>query len=125
MDNLIKPLLDSLVGIDGIIIDDSLFDSVEINWLDKNGNDEFEIQIEYPEILYGEKRTLYFLKQGQWCFPMNSNDIEIKNLIVQYFNIWNSINSEEDYYKVLGDLPYQNFLPYNKICHSGFNFIEI
>ena len=125
MDNLIKPILDSLVGIDGIVLDDSLFNSVEINWQDKYGDDEFEIQIEFTELLYSDKNMLFFLKHGQWCFPMNSNNSEFKNRILQYFNIWDSINSEDEYYKVLGDLPYQNFLPYNKICHSGFNFIEI
>lgn len=125
MDNLIKPILDSLVGIDGIILDDSLFNSVEINWQDKNGDDEFEIQIEYPEFLYSLKNTLFFLKQGQWCFPCNCNDEFFMQVVSQYFSVWNKILSEEDYYENIGNLPYHNFLPYNKICKSGFRFVDI
>ena len=53
-------ILDSLAGIDGLILDDFLFNSVEINWQDKDGEDEFEIQIEYPEFHYGNKKDLFF-----------------------------------------------------------------
>lgn len=125
MDNLIKPLLDSLTGINGLILDDSLFNRIEINWQDKDGEDEFEIQIEYPEFHYGNKKDLFFLKQGQWCFPMHSDNDDFLTLTLFYFDIWNKINSEDEYYKWIHVLPYQNFLPYNKICNSGFKFIEV
>lgn len=82
MDNLIKPILDSLVGIDGIILDDSLFNSVEINWQDKDGNDEFEIQIECTEFLYSDKSSLFFFKHGQWCFPMDYINNDFRDLII-------------------------------------------
>lgn len=124
MDNLIKPILDSLVGIDGIILDDSLFNSVEINWQDKNGDDEFEIQIEYTEFLYSDKSNLFFFKHGQWCFPMDSIKQDFRDLI-QYFERWGKILSEDDYYENIKLLPCQPFLPYNKICKSGFKFVEI
>ena len=125
MDNLIKPILDSLVGIDGIILDDSLFNSVEINWQDKNGDDEFEIQIEYSKFLYSEKKSLFFLRHGQWCFPMDSSDKKFHGIVIQFFEIWDKVVSEDDYYENIKLLPCQPFLPYNKICKNGFRFVDI
>lgn len=125
MDNLIKPILDSLCGYDGILIDDSLVDRVEINWIDKNGNDEFEISIEHSFLFSCEKKSLYFYKHGNWCFPTELPNLESKEAIISIFAIWDLIKTEEDYQKFWGMLPQHNFLPYNKICKSGFRFVEI
>lgn len=52
-------------------------------------------------------------------------DLESKEAIVNIFTIWDLIKTEEDYQKFLEMLPQHNFLPYNKICKSGFRFVEI
>ena len=125
MDNIIKPILDALVGRDGLVVDDVLFDRVEVNWIDKNGLDEVEIRIEYPELHYQRKEDLSFFKNGLWCFPRikMSNDI-YENLVKRYFSIWNRIN-EDNCDDLMYLLPKQVFIAYNKIQNKNFDFIDI
>lgn len=128
MDNIVKPILDAISGNDGVIVDDYLFDGVEVNWIDKMGNDEINIHIEYPELLFTEKEDLIFLKKGQWCFTTSKKCRLVEKhdaLISDYLDIWNSIQSENQYYKNVGMLPYQRFVPYNKIANKGFNIKDI
>ena len=125
MDNLLKPMLDSLTGSEGLIIDDSLFDRVEINWIDNGNDDFFEISIEYSEFLYCDKKSMKIYRNGNWCFPIDFCDSKIINMIKNYFKIWNKIETENDYYDVCKLLPTQPFLPYNKVCKSGFEIEDI
>ena len=46
-------------------------------------------------------------------------------LIQNYFATWDSIDTEEKYYDVVGDLPIQNFIYYVKIRDKGFKFIKL
>ncbi len=128
MDNIIKPILDSISGKDGLIIDDYLFDRVMINWIDKVGDDMIEIHIEYPELLFSEKSDLIFLRKGQWCFASSKACRTMENydsLISNYLDIWNSIQDENQYFDKVRILPYQRFVPYNKIANKGFLIEEI
>lgn len=124
MDNIIKPILDALVGKDGLVIDDVIFDRVEVNWIDKNGLDEIQITIEYPNLLYHEKDSLAFYKNGSWCFPCTKGNKIEQPLIEKYFSIWNQIN-DENFEQLVYQLPQHIFIPYNKISDKGFDFYEI
>jgi len=55
IDNIIKPILDSLVGVNGILIDDVIVDRVTVNWIDTPDDDYLEIEIQYPDLLYIKK----------------------------------------------------------------------
>ena len=127
MDNIIKPILDSLVGINGLLVDDVIVDRVIVNWIDTLYKDYIEINIEYPELCYLKKTELSFIKSmSGWCFP-TTLDIcqEEKYLVQRYFELWNSIETEDDYYKVLRYLPIQKFIYFSKIKDRGYIFIDL
>ncbi len=130
IDNIIKPILDGLVGQDGVIIDDVIVDRVIVNWIDTSGDDFFEVNIEYPiDLLYTRKADLIFLKsESGWCFPSTQQLIAHENylnLMRNYFSIWDSIATEEDYHAVVAQLPIQNFIYYVKIRDRGYSFIDL
>jgi Holliday junction resolvase RusA-like endonuclease len=126
IDNIIKPILDSLNGMDGIIIDDCLFDRVSINWIDKNGDDILNFKIFYPELSYVEKKQLIIYKNNNWCFPAsNRNTQETIGILKRYFEVWNNIQDGVDFYKYRDFLPIQRFIPFNKIKDKQYKFIEI
>jgi Holliday junction resolvase RusA-like endonuclease len=127
IDNIIKPILDSLSGNNGIIIDDCLFDRVDINWIDKNGDDEIKIRIYSPIIFYAKKEKLIIYKNNNWCFPFsgNNNISEVIGSLKKYFEVWNKIQNNSDYYKYTNILPIQRFIPYNKLKDKEYKFIDI
>ena len=129
IDNIVKPIIDALVGKEGLLIDDVIVDRVTVNWIDTPDDDYFEVEIEYPDLIFTEKKELLFLKsQSGWCFPSSSKHIVNKKhmeLMKLYFTIWDSISTEEDYYNVVGALPHQNFIYFVKIRDKGFEFIEL
>lgn len=128
IDNIIKPILDALVGLNGLLIDDVIVNRVTVNWIDTPCEDYFEVEIEYPDLLFTEKETLVFLKDSSgWCFPSSFQSIKNEKYIEMmknYYSIWNGISNEDDYYNVLGNLPIQNFVYYSKIKDKGYNFFE-
>lgn len=74
IDNIIKPILDSLVGLNGVLIDDVILDRVTVNWIDTLDDDYLEIEIQYPDLLYMKKSELVFIKSNSgWCFPTNQS----------------------------------------------------
>ena len=127
IDNIIKPILDSLNGMDGLIIDDYLFDRVSVNWIDKNDEEDvLQLRIFYPELPYVEKEQLVFYKYNNWCFPFINNDTDkFIEVVKKHFKIWNKIRNGNDYVKYLGFLPLQRFIPYNKLKDKPYKFIEI
>lgn len=127
MDNIIKPILDSLCGLNGIILDDVLADRITINWIDSK-IERIEITAEYPNLSFLKKQDLVILRShSNWCYPISKTLFEISEiskLLSLYFNKWESINSENDYYDCIGTLPIQNFIHYSKLRESGFEFID-
>ena len=129
IDNIIKPIVDGLTGERGLIVDDVVVNRVVVNWIDTPHDDWFEVEIEYPDLLFSRKSDLVFLKSPSgWCFPSShtliANDGYI-DLMRRYFATWNSISTEDDYYKSVYDLPIQNFIYYVKIRDKGFQFVEL
>ncbi len=129
IENIIKPILDSLVGMNGVLIDDVIVDRVTVNWIDTPHDDYLEIDIQYPDLLYTKKSELVFIKSNSgWCFPAGQSIVKYASfieLIRRYFDTWESIKTEEDYYKWVGILPIQNFIYFSKIKDKEYQFIDI
>jgi len=108
IDNIVKPILDSLTGLNGVLIDDVIVDRVTVNWVDTPNNDYLDIELQYPELLYHKKADLIFVEsKNGWCFPAAQSMIKnatFIELLKRYFETWNSINTEDDYYKLIGIL---------------------
>jgi len=129
VDNIIKPILDSLVGLNGVLIDDVVVDRVTVNWIDTPHDDYLEIDIQYPDLLYTKKSELVFIKsKSGWCFPAMQSIVKhdsFSEMIKRYFETWGSIKTEEEYYKWVGILPIQNFIYFSKIKDRKYQFIEL
>lgn len=112
-----------------MIIDDVLVDRVIVNWIDTPHDDHFEVQIEYPNLYFLPKSELVFVKSSSgWCFPTTQYLIQDESgykLIQKFIELWNSIRTEDDYYKVLPNLPIQNFVYFSKIKDRGYTFIDL
>lgn len=127
MDNIVKPILDSLCGINGVILDDVLTDRITVNWIDSE-EERIEITAEYPDLSFLKKQDLILLKSpSNWCYPISKTVFKtegVSKLISIYFNQWESIKTENDYYDCIGTLPIQNFIYYSKLRESGFEFVD-
>ena len=125
IDNIVKLILDSLNGNNGIIIDDCLFDRVDINWIDKIGDDELNIRIYSPELFYMRKDELIVYKNNNWCFPFPNDDYSVIDILKEHFKTWNKIQNNMDYYNYFRFLPIQRFIPYNKLKDKNYRIIDI
>ncbi len=129
IDNIIKPILDGLIGDKGLVVDDVIVSRVTVNWIDSPHDDHFEVEIQYPELMFSRKEDLIFVKSPSgWCFPSSRSLIQDSGymaLMQSYFTIWDSIASEGDYHNSVINLPRQNFIYYVKIRDKGFQFIDL
>lgn len=77
IDNIIKPLLDAISGIKGIIINDNQVKSLSCCWKDINSNDpeHIIIKIKYDPLDNVEKKGLFFVEYSKgFCFPVWETD---------------------------------------------------
>lgn len=75
LDNILKPMLDSLAGPEGILIDDSQIRSLCIKWLSSTSHDDFvELDFRFMDFDYVPKAGLVFvnLERAQYL-PVNTN----------------------------------------------------
>src|SRR3972149_8846436 len=123
MDNIVKPILDSLVGKNGLLVDDVIVDRITVNWIDTPHKDYIEVNIEYPELYYLKKSELSFIKSmSGWCFPTTLDIYQQgRNIIQRYFELWDSIETEKNYYKVLPLLPIQKLFILAKLKIEGIH----
>jgi Holliday junction resolvase RusA-like endonuclease len=75
LDNFLKPLLDSLAGPDGILIDDSQIRTLSINWMSWNREDtRLELFFRFIETEYVLKQGLAFVRiEGPLCMPIDTS----------------------------------------------------
>jgi Holliday junction resolvase RusA-like endonuclease len=84
LDNITKPILDALTGLEGIIVDDSQIKSIYTRWLAKNAALreqilEISIQILNEEVL--QKDKAYFIQyHNAMCFAVDLNPLDDKEL---------------------------------------------
>lgn len=75
LDNITKPLLDSLTGENGILIDDAQIGSIHTFWLSRNelkADNVVKIKLSFNNDLCFKKRDLIFIQyEGAVCTPFN------------------------------------------------------
>jgi Holliday junction resolvase RusA-like endonuclease len=75
LDNFLKPLLDSLTGPNGILIDDCQIRSLGINWISWGRHDtKIELQLRFADDEYVAKRGLLFVQidRSPLCMPIDT-----------------------------------------------------
>lgn len=132
IDNLGKPILDALSGYEGLFVDDSLIERVIINWIDSL-EQRIEVEIDAPFPGFQLKSEVAYVRSGSWCFPFwkpllaEHRDSLPDNIaaIRRFFDVWNSIRSDEDFEEKQGQLPIGTFVASNKLGDRGFDLYEL
>ena len=123
IDNLGKPILDSLSGCEGLFVDDSLIERVIINWVDSL-EQKIEVEIDAPFPGFQLKSELAYVRSSSWCFPFWKPLLSVHHRdslpgdiadIRGFFDVWNSIRSDEDFEEKQRRLPIGNFVASNKL----------
>ena len=129
IDNIVKPILDGLSGSNGIVIDDVIFERVTVNWIDTPHHDHLKIEIDYPILMFLEKKDLVILKSGsKWCLPTHKKLVQESKyleIVKTQFSIWESISTEEDYNTNIYCLPTQSFIYFMKIRDKDFDILDL
>lgn len=87
LDNITKPLIDALVGKNGILVDDSQINSIHTTWTTKNAlrsNNIVKLIVHFNNEYTVLKHNLYFLQTSQVVYtPLNfdvNNKEELKSI---------------------------------------------
>lgn len=132
MDNITKPMLDSLVGENGIIIDDSQIKAIYTQWHAKN---EFlkgsflRIRISFTNDFSMVRDQLFFVQyHNAMCTAFDIRRDEIKNLLAIKFIIHNKLRSRKlgNKFSLLAFFPlsYSTY-DFHRTRLSGFNRSKI
>lgn len=76
VDNILKPLIDSLAGPAGILIDDNQVQHVSCSWLDSNSDqEELHVRVRYTPGEWVNKRGLVFVQFARGlCLPIPAEE---------------------------------------------------
>ncbi|MBM3713670.1 MAG: RusA family crossover junction endodeoxyribonuclease [Actinobacteria bacterium] len=77
VDNIIKPLLDAISGVEGILIDDNQVQNISCSWVDIDPieSEYLIIRIRFIPREHIEKKGIYFIEYNKgFCFPLWEND---------------------------------------------------
>ncbi|MCG5534287.1 hypothetical protein LRF89_12660 [Halorhodospira sp. 9621] len=124
VDNIIKPIMDSLCGMDGLLLDDVIVHAVTVNWIDHEGGDFINVRVEEPDLFFIRKKDLVLImSQSGWCFPCARDLLKSPRAIEaigEHFKAWDSIESDLDFQRIIGSLPKQDFVYRGKIKGKGY-----
>lgn len=131
VDNIIKPLLDSLCGPEGLLIDDCQVQSVSCHWIDWTKEDQqIAVRVSYMPNDWLKKKNLFFVQYPKGlCFPINGNlPHEALNLILNRVEKMLADREElqllsNDYYFSKMCLPIQRFFHRTRV--NGFSVVKI
>lgn len=85
VDNIIKPILDALVGPSGILIDDCQVQHVSCSWVDTNGIDTIDVDIKFYFRKFIMKSALVFVQfDNAICVALNHSDPAEHDNLVKY-----------------------------------------
>lgn len=131
-DNIIKPLLDAISGIQGLLIDDTQVQSISCHWLDNyNKDDEYvEITIKsLPDDFILKKDLLFIEYSSHLCLPLKRDwEIEFQKTIVHHWETMLNMRDELiesglSYYNSKAVMPIQRVFHKSKL--SDFDIISI
>ena len=128
IDNITKPILDAIIGPEGILLDDVQVNRITTNWIDTYEQEHIEVEVKSLDGLYARKQDLVIIKfkSSGFCFPFPGKmDDEDLKIISHFHRLWCSIKTHDDYIKARGMLPMQPFFFHTKIAQSGFKVIEL
>jgi Holliday junction resolvase RusA-like endonuclease len=123
LDNITKPILDGLTGIEGVFVDDSQFGSIYTEWIFTVGNpsplSKLQIKVQFLNDYCMHKKDLLFVQySGAVCAPFNVDFNEHKSILVAWLLIEDKVkkrNLAKDI-KLLGGLADAHLL------HSHWEF---
>jgi len=130
-DNIIKPLLDAISGIQGLLIDDTQVQSISCHWLDNyNKDDEYvEITIKsLPDDFILKKDLLFIEYSNHLCLPFKRDwEIEFQKTIVHHWETMLNMRDELiesglSYYDSKAVMPIQRVFHKSKL--SDFEIIS-
>ncbi|MBC2732728.1 MAG: RusA family crossover junction endodeoxyribonuclease [Desulfobacteraceae bacterium] len=132
IDNIIKPLLDSLCGPCGILIDDNQVQCVTCSWLDAYdyAPEKIYIIVNYMDDEFISKEGIIFINiDNSLCLPFNEkNPPKIQKIILnQWLNMFSTKNELISlglgYYDAQGVMPIQRV--FHKSRLNSFNIVDI
>ncbi len=121
MDNIIKPILDGLVGVEGIMIDDCQVQTIATHWIDWTARaNKITITIQYISEEYIPKNDIAFVNIGKNLYIPINTDIPwtAKELILNHYvkalELRNEMMSKKlDYYSA------KLFMPIQRLFHKS------
>jgi Holliday junction resolvase RusA-like endonuclease len=124
VDNILKPLLDSITGPQGILIDDTQVQHVSCSWLDWTSFEQrLEIRIRFSPDLFVAKDNLVFVDFGNaLCFPLHTDAPPgALELLVNHIELQLKARQELrklswDYYSAQGIMPIQRFFHRSRLA---------
>jgi Holliday junction resolvase RusA-like endonuclease len=132
VDNILKPLLDTLCGPEGLMIDDCQVQAVSCRWIDSASREEERVQIrlrfEPDEWLSKSGFCLVHLGNGL-CFPISRNTQPMAVLlVVEQVNVMLATRNRlielgKDYYTANGVMSVQRFFHRSRV--GRFTVIEL
>lgn len=77
IDNIVKPILDAISGIDGIFLDDGQVQAIDVRWIDKLGLDrDFRVRVDPLSALdagYARQGLRFAKFSSSECYPVLGN----------------------------------------------------
>lgn len=108
LDNITKPLVDTLYGFRGILIDDSQINSIHSTWITRRSDhsDSFvRLIVHFINDWTVMKKDLYFVQTNQGIYtPLNFdiNNVESLTEIKRFLDAWNAKRNAADMFRTLG-----------------------
>jgi len=130
VDNILKPLIDSFVGPDGLLIDDNQVQHVSCSWIDwNNESEQLRVELRFSPDDWIPKQGLVFVKFGNGlCLPIpNWGNREQKLRLLETYSSLLKARGEANQQ----GLPYtwsQILMPKQRVFHrtrlNGFNVLS-
>ena len=120
VDNILKPLLDALGGPEGIIVDDSQVQALEVKWIEwENPEERVDVSISYEEDFTLPKDAIAFVKipNTGLSWPFNQR-LPVETLLV-LFDTWETMFKSKQKLLSMG-IPYgiaRAVLPQQRMFH--------
>ena len=131
VDNIIKPLLDTMCGPKGILVNDCQVQSVRCSWIDwTRTNHNLLIEIHHEPDAWIPKKDLVWVEfANKLCMPLNTDaKPAVKEAMLSMWQRMFSVREEllkrgADYYEALAIMPIQR--PFFKPRLKGFKVVSL